>query len=156
MNVRIILVAMFALATPSVASSQGWVKWDSSKQQTAPTTQQQGQVAAQPTPLAQQARSDAPANATIASSASFDKAECDAEVAKAYPVNLWAPGLGKKREELFAACMARGTRQATVVGSSPANRAECDAEVARAYPVNLWAPGLGKKREELFAACMAR
>jgi hypothetical protein len=40
-------------------------------------------------------------------SPSFGKAECEAEVAKTYPINLWAPGLGKKRKELFAACMAK-------------------------------------------------
>ena len=78
-------------------------------------------------------------------------------MATAYPVNVWAPGLGEKRKELFASCMARPSQAAQHAGGArPPGKAECDAEVARAYPVYLWAPGLKQKREELFAACMAR
>lgn len=142
----------------STASAQGWIKWEGQAtqptQQTAQPTQQSAPAPA-PAPVevpAAQSR----ATTIMNSPTSFDKAECDAAVATAYPVNLWAPGLGKKREELFAACMARRANPASVTSPSPSmGKAECDAKVATAYPVNLWAPGLSKKRKELFAACMA-
>jgi hypothetical protein len=87
----------------------------------------------------------------------IDQAECDAEVATTYPANLYAPGLSRKRKELFAACMAqRGAPESEEVDHAAINNAECDAEVARTYPANLWAPGLRKKRKQLFEVCMSR
>jgi hypothetical protein len=94
------------------------------------------------------------------SSATINKAECDAEVGRAYPAYIWAPGLGKKREELFAACMAKAANAAqpgAATSNSPAiDKAECDAEVGQTYPAYIWAPGLNTKRKELFAACTAK
>jgi hypothetical protein len=90
------------------------------------------------------------------SAAAINKAECDAEVATAYPAYVWAPGLSKKRKELFAACMAKRSQSPTESSSpSSISKAECDAKVAKAYPAYVWAPGLTQKRKELFAACMA-
>jgi hypothetical protein len=160
MNLRHYAVLVSVLAMPGVASSQDWIKWE------APQRQEVANQAAEPlqetsteatSPVAMEENSEAQVVAPPSSSASLDKAECDAEVARTYPVNLWAPGLGKKRNELFAACMSRRAEPHRVMEDSPSVRKiECDAEVARSYPVNLWGPGLGKKREELFAACMAR
>lgn len=160
MNLRLSAVLVYVLAMPGVASSQDWIKWEAPPRQElaneAAEPQQQKSNEA-PSLVAMKGRSEAQAAAPASSSATFDKAECDAEVARTYPVNLWAPGLGKKRAELFAACMSRRAEPHQAKEDSPSTRkVECDAEVARSYPVNLWGPGLGKKRQELFAACMAR
>ena len=146
----------------STASAQGWVKWKTQSAQPAPAAQPASpappalvaQPGPQPAPVvAPAAESRAP---MVTNTSVFDKAECDAVVATAYPINLWAPGLSKKRQELFAACMVRRASTASTTNPSPPlGKAECDAKVATAYPINLWAPGLSQKRKELFAACMA-
>lgn len=167
MYLRILLVLACALVVPSVASGQDWMKWEPTQQQTNnfsqpqpdKSEQSQPQAAPQETPVTDVQHSiEAPVALSRSTSPSMNKAECDAEVARTYPVNLWAPGLSQKRKELFAACMERraNPQQMMSASSSSNKKIECDAEVARTYPVNLWAPGLSKKRKELFAACMAR
>ena len=159
MNRRVLLILMCVLWMPSVASSQEWIKWDSPQQQPPQDIAQPQKNTSDKTPQEgpPQTKSVATVAGTTLPSPVIDKAECDAEVARTYPVNLWAPGLGKKRDELFAACMTRRSNSEDVLANSPpTGKVECDAEVARTYPVNLWAPGLKEKRQELFAACMAR
>lgn len=149
-----VLMAILALALCSSAvSAQSSLSW---KRQPSQPAAQPASSVHQSTPQASSAQ-EIPQTTASNSSALVNKAECDAEVAMAYPVNLWAPGLSKKREELFAACMSRRSDSTAQSGGSPSvDKAECDAVVAKAYPINLWAPGLGKKRKELFAACMAK
>ena len=84
-----------------------------------------------------------------------DKAECDAEVARAYPSYVWGPGLSKKRKDLFNACIQkRVDPQATQADRQSVDKVECDAEVAKTYPPYVYGPGLSKKRKDLFSACM--
>jgi hypothetical protein len=88
--------------------------------------------------------------------------ECDAEVARTYPANIWAPGMSRKRQELHDACMRREEaasgqgQQARPAANPESRRIECEAEAARSYPANIWFPGASKKRKELVRVCMVR
>lgn len=155
-HIALVVLGLFSFT----ASAQEWISWkDQSTPQAQPPAQQAPSVqkaVLQPIP-SDQAQPLLPAATNNDSTALIDKAECDAEVARSYPVFLWAPGLGKKRVELFDACISKRSHPAEAAnGSVSITKADCDAEVARTYPVNLWAPGLTKKRQELFAVCVAR
>jgi hypothetical protein len=162
-NLRWAVIAL-ALCSCSVSAQEWWAKYADQAPATMPALPTTPARPTTPGPD-QAAMSDARPMAGDAHAArvdartvtNVDKAECDAEVARTYPANLWAPGLGKKRQELFDACIqTRTAPPEKVAASSSVDKAQCDAEVARTYPVNLWAPGLGKKRQELFDACMTQ
>ena len=176
-------LSVFALFSSSV-SAQEWISWKGQPTPQAQPTKQESiaaqpaqtaqQSASQPAPVEQISTSEPAAAISDVSISSINKAECDAEVATAYPAYVWAPGLSQKRKELFAACMAKRSAQSAPVApvaqapasqaatttsnasSTSISKAECDAEVATTYPAYVWAPGLGQKRKELFAACMSK